>query len=177
MSKWSRFILTGLLGLAVAVGVGCSTGKGPTEPSIPAGVGQPDALLRNVLKDLRLLSCSTQPYAVRTQDVGPAGGIIAVGTHRLEIPVGALRKKVTIRAEQVPGRVNSVRFYPEGLQFDRPATLTLSYSNCSPLMLLKRIVYTDERLKILELLPSIDNLTKKTVTGYIRHFSRYAVAW
>ena len=93
------------------------------------------------------------------------------------IPAGALTKDMTIRAEQVTYRVNSVRFSPEGLKFAKPAKLTLSYANCSPLLLLKRVVYTDELLRILELIPSLDNLKNKTVTGEIRHFSRYAVAW
>jgi hypothetical protein len=39
------------------------------------------------------------------------------------------------------------------------------------------VVYTDEQLRILELLPSIDLRFNQTVTGSIRHFSRYAVAW
>jgi hypothetical protein len=73
--------------------------------------------------------------------------------------------------------VTSVPFSPEGLRFAKPAKLTLSYANCSPLLLLKRVVYTDELLRILELIPSLDNLKTKTVTGDIRHFSRYAVAW
>jgi len=44
-------------------------------------------------------------------------------------------------------------------------------------MALKRVAYVDERLGILDLIPSLDNLFSKTVTGSIRHFSRYAVAW
>jgi hypothetical protein len=129
------------------------------------------------LKDFRLLSCSTQPQVRTTQVVGPMGGVVLVGTHRLVIPAGALRQSVTITAEQVPGRVNSVRLLPEGLKFDRPAALSLSYANCSKLLLLKRVVYVDELLRILELLPSLDNRADQTVTGSIRHFSRYAVAW
>jgi hypothetical protein len=100
-----------------------------------------------------------------------------VGTHRLVIPAGALSTPVKISAEQVTGRVNSVRFSPDGLKFAKPATLTLSYANCSPLLLVKRVVYTNELLGILELLPSLDDLRTKTVSAPIRHFSRYAVAW
>ena len=129
------------------------------------------------LGDLHLLACSAQPYAVRTQTVGSAGGTIAIGTHRLVIPAGALASPVQIKAEQMTGRVNSVRFSPEGLKFAKPATLRLSYSNCSPLLLLKRVVYTNELLGILELLPSLDDLRTKSVSAPIRHFSRYAVAW
>ena len=58
-----------------------------------------------------------------------------------------------------------------------PAKLTMSYDNCSPLLLIKKVVYTDELLRILELIPSLDNLRNRQVTGDIRHFSRYAVAW
>jgi hypothetical protein len=131
----------------------------------------------NTIQNLHLLSCSPQPYATRTQVVGVNGGTIFVGTHKLVIPAGALDRNYTIRAEQVTNRVNSVRFFPDGLRFAKPVKLTLSYSNCSPLLLLKRVVYTDELLRILELIPSLDNIRTQTVTGDIRHFSRYAVAW
>jgi hypothetical protein len=174
-----------VLAVVLAAGVSCTPDDalGPSEPSIPAQMAADDQQslllggILNAVKDLHLLSCSAQQNLVVTKVVGPAGGTIVVGTHRLVIPANALNRNHTIRAEQVRGRVNSVRFTPEGLRFARPAKLTLSYSNCSPLLLLKRVVYTDELLRILELIPSRDNLNTKTVTGDIRHFSRYAVAW
>ena len=180
MWKWTRRASALVLGLVVlAAGVSCTS-----EESLGPSTEQPSALIAGTvdnvataLRNLHLLSCSTQPYATSTRDVGPEGGTITVGTHRLVIPAGALSRRVTIRAEQVPGNVNSVRFSPEGLQFARPAAVTLSYQNCSPLMLLKRVVYVDEKLRILDLLPSLDKVFAKTVTGSIRHFSRYAVAW
>ena len=184
MSRWPRRVTAFVLAAILAAGVSCTSSDslGPSEPSAPEMAGtEQDALilgeLLTSLKDLRLLSCSQQQYVSVTKVVGPAGGTIVVGTHKLVIPVGALTKNYTILAEQVPNRVNSVRFSPEGLKFAKPAKLTLSYSNCSPLLLLKRVVYTDELLRILELIPSLDNLRTKTVTGDIRHFSRYAVAW
>jgi hypothetical protein len=175
------------LGVVLAAGVSCTSDEalGPSAPANSSAMAQADdqqselilGPLLNGLKNLNLLGCSPQPYVSRTQVVGTRGGTIVVGTHRLVIPAGALRRNYTIRAEQVTNRVNSVRFSPAGLKFDRPAKLTLSYANCSPLLLLKRVVYTDELLRILELIPSLDNLRTKTVTGDIRHFSRYAVAW
>lgn len=185
MSGWPRRMTALVLAVVLAAGVSCTSDDalGPSEPSTPAQMAPDDQqslLLGGILdgvRNLNLLSCSAQPRVVVTKVVGPAGGVIAVGTHRLVIPSGALARNYTIRAEQVPGRVNSVRFAPEGLRFAKPAKLTLSYSNCSPLLLLKRVVYTDELLRILELIPSLDNLKTKTVTGDIRHFSRYAVAW
>jgi hypothetical protein len=185
MSGWPRKLTALVLAVVLAAGVSCTSDNalGPSEPSAPAQMTSDDQqslLLGGIIdgvKSLHLLSCSAQPSVAVTKVVGTAGGTIVVGTHQLVIPAGALAKTYTIRAEQVPGRVNSVRFAPEGLRFAKPARLTLSYGNCSPLLLLKRVVYTNELLSILELIPSIDNLKTRTVTGDIRHFSRYAVAW
>jgi hypothetical protein len=175
MTKWPRRFAALALGAVLAVMVACSAADDSAGPTPPSELQVGGALLS--LGDLHLLACSAQPYAVRTQTVGTAGGTIVVGTHRLVIPAGALAKPVQIKAEQLTGKVNSVRFSPEGLKFAKPATLSLSYSNCSPLLLLKRVVYTNELLGILELLPSIDDLRSRTVSAPIRHFSRYAVAW
>ena len=185
MSKWTSKVSALFLGFVVlAAGVSCtseeSMGPSVEQPSESLGSTLTGTLSNtvNALKNLHLLSCSTQPYAVTTQVVGTQGGTIVFGTHRLVIPAGALSRSVTIKAEQVPGNVNSVRFSPEGLQFSRPASLELSYRNCSPLLgILKRVAYTDEKLRILDLIPSLDLLNLKTVRGSIKHFSRYAVAW
>ena len=77
----------------------------------------------------------------------------------------------------MPGRTNSLRFSPEGLRFEKSADLTMSYENCLVVVLKKSIVYTDENLKILEVLRSLDLFGKRTVTAPIDHFSRYAVAY
>ncbi|HZN96666.1 MAG TPA: hypothetical protein VFB61_02965, partial [Gemmatimonadales bacterium] len=94
-----------------------------------------------------------------------------------EIPRGALSSRVTITVEQVTGPVNSVRLSPEGLQFARPVRLTLEYRNCAATRLRKRVAYTDELLRILEMPSSEDYPKYDYVTGEIDHFSRYAVAY
>jgi hypothetical protein len=185
MSGQPRKMTALILAVVLAAGVSCTSDEalGPPEPSTPAQMASGDQqplLLDGVVSEPQissLLFCSTQPYVAVTKVVGPGGGTIVIGTHKLVIPANALTRNYTIRAEQVTGRVNSVRFAPEGLKFAKPARLTLSYGNCPPLLLLKRVVYTDELLRVLELIPSFDNLNTKTVTGDIRHFSRYAVAW
>jgi hypothetical protein len=124
-----------------------------------------------------LLTCSEQRYDVTYETIGPKGGTIKVGKHVLEIPRGALSKNVRIKAEQLRGSTNSVRFSPEGLRFAKSARLVLSYSNCSSVKPLKRIAYTDDLLRILELPLSQDYPIYRYVTGAINHFSRYAVAF
>jgi len=185
MYGWPRKLTALVLAVVLAAGVSCTSDDalGPSEPSAPAQMTSDDQqslLLGEVITsvtNLKLLSCSAQPNVVVTKVVGTAGGTIVVGTHQLVIPAGALARNYTSRAEQVTCRVNSVRLSPECLHFAKPAKLTLSYGNCSPLLLLKRVVYTNELLRVLELIPSLDNWNTKTVTGDIRHFSRYAVAW
>jgi hypothetical protein len=124
-----------------------------------------------------LLTCTPQEYAVTIKSIGPAGGEIRVGTHHLYIPKNALRRKTFIKAEQMPGSTNSIRFSPEGLRFEKRAVLTMSYENCVLVLLQKKIVYTDESLNIQKVLRSLDLFKRKTVSAPIDHFSRYAVAY
>lgn len=173
MSRWNRgFLVLGLFA-ALALGVSCSSSENPVAPAAET----PSPLLGTVLSVADLLTCKAQPYAVTTQQVGPAGGTIVVGEHRLVIPKGALGSTVVIKAEQVSGSVNSVRFSPEGLRFATPAQLTMSYRNCIVVLLPKRIAYTTELLQVLRLLPSTDLSGSKTVTSPLDHFSRYVVAY
>ena len=190
------------LGLVAALLLTASCGTdGPTSPTAattPAPVSstaRPDAsLLGGLTTDLGtglngltggllngLLSCSAQPYARSSQVVGAAGGTIRVGRHSLVIPRGALSRDVLITAEAPSDEVASVRFSPEGLQFNagHSPTVTLSYAACplGRLQLLKHVAYTTERLQILNILTSIDNLLTMQVSAPIQHFSRYAVAW
>lgn len=205
--KWTyRFRILGLTVLLLA-GVSCSTSDGITGLPDEQPTQQPAPLLGDVLNDLNglddllddlgsgglgtllggtvrevleitdLLACKQQQYVSETETIGPKGGIIRVGEHLLVIPEGALTRKVKIKAEQMRGSVNSVRFSPEGLEFEKPAVLTMSYRNCALVLLPKTIVYTTEKFKILEVLRSFDLFRKKTVTAPIDHFSRYAVAY
>jgi hypothetical protein len=139
--------------------------------------GTLDGAVGGILEITDLLTCSEQKYVAVTRTVGPKGGIIKVGNHALEIPANALSSDVTISAEQMPGSTNSVRFSPEGLRFEKPARLTMSYKNCLVVLLPKSIVYTSEKFKILEVFRSIDLFGKKLVKAPIDHFSRYAIAY
>ncbi|HEV8612235.1 MAG TPA: hypothetical protein VGQ73_01920 [Gemmatimonadales bacterium] len=130
--------------------------------------------------DSQLLSCSPLPYSKTSATIGPQGGSLSFGPHTLVVPKDALGKTVTITAEIISGSANSVRFSPEGLQFSKGgAALTLSYSNCSGLGMLlpKQVAYTDEYLYIESLVQSVDLASQKKVTGQLKHFSRYAVAY
>ena len=172
--KAIRFLMVALV---VCVIASCSD----SAPTAPASVPAPNAsLIGDLLKPTGLLQCSALPAASVTQTIGPAGGTITVGPHVLRIPAGALDQPTSITATLDNNRgVNGVRFAPEGLQFDTPAYLTMSYANCNTLgsLLPKRIAYTNDLLGIVEYLLSLDNIFTKKVTGRVPHFSEYVIAW
>lgn len=175
--KRRRWVFRGLvLPLLAVVWMACTDGH----PTDVAEVATPDqGLVGSLLQPTGLLQCRPLPHASTTVTIGPAGGVIEVGVHRLTVPPGALPHPVTITAHAPRGPVNVVEFSPHGLEFNRAATLTMSYANCNTFGLLipKRIAYTDGRLNILEYIPSIDDLSRQLVDGRLDHFSGYALAW
>ena len=187
MSWLRRFSRLGLALLLTAV-VSCTSSDTLTGPAATVSNQQASpsygligdltgGLVGTLGKVTDLLTCSPQKYVVKTATIGPEGGTLKVGDNLLEIPQGALSSSVEITGEQITGSTNSVRFSPEGLQFDKSAQLTMSYDNCLLVLIQKKIVYTDENLKILEVLRSLDLFGKKNVSAPIDHFSRYAVAY
>ena len=198
MSLLRRLSVLGLA-LLLTVGVGCTSSDTSGEALGPSTeqqqspsfglIGDLTGGLTELTNDLTgtvvgtlgsvtdLLACSEQPYAVARQSIGPNGGVLRVGSHTLQIPGNAVSETVLITAEQIPGKTNSVRFSPEGLQFEKPAVLTMSYENCAVVLLQKKIVYTTEELKILEVLKSFDLFRSRSVSAPIDHFSRYVVAY
>lgn len=156
--------------------LGCGERRGgPTAPdrsitALEASLGNsPGGLLR----------CRPLAYDSVTQMVTPAGGVLRVSKHVLSIPAMALSHPTRITLVVPPDSVNRIQLQPEGLVFDAPVELTMSYVNCDigsstdP----KQIAYTDDSLNILEYEPSVDDSHGKKVTGQLTHFSTYAVSW
>jgi len=125
-----------------------------------------------------LLRCTPLPEAHASAWIGREGGTLEIGPHTFTVPAGALDRPVFIRADAPSGHVNLVQFEPQGLRFERPASLTMSFANCSLLVrLLPQIAYVDDSQNILNFIPSLANLLSRTVTGQVQHFSGYAVAY
>lgn len=171
--------------LLAAIVVSCAPGSDISSPAVDTSelgvISGVTGLAGGAIETLQgtLLQCTPLPSTTASGTFGPRGGTLRVGPHTLVIPRGALRQRVTITAEIPSDPVSSVRFAPHGLEFDRPASLTLSYSHCRGvgLLLPRRVAYTTDFLEILEFLRTYDNVRQKTVTAPLDHFSRYAIAW
>ena len=126
-----------------------------------------------------LLQCTKLAASSVKQTIGTAGGTMWIGPHVFVVPSGALAQPVTINAKTAGGTGNAVEFKPVGLVFLKPAYLVLSYANCSTVgsSTSKQVAYTTDSLAILYYVPSSDNTSGQQVTGQIRHFSNYAIAW
>src|SRR2546423_1832379 len=122
---------------------------------------------------------STVVVGMIRQAGGPAGGRRALGPARLTFPPGAVSAAVTIQA-QIPAGYsgNYIQFKPDRGVFQQPASLTISYSNCSLANATQlKVAQVSDVLQILQYVPSTNDLDAHTVTGQLQHFSNYAVAW
>mgnify|MGYP001569795556 CR=1 FL=1 len=167
---------------ATAIMVSCVESTAPEVPELaPAAQASPELLeaLSPTLQRVGLLRCDPMPAVFVRERIGPEGGTIEIGEHTLRIPAGALDRRVTISAYAPRARVNRVEFAPHGLEFARPAVLTMSYANCDLLgsLLPKHIAYINDDLSIIHLLETLDNFRRRQVSARLDHFSEYAVAW
>lgn len=183
--KVTRLVHCALLGGAIVVLQSC-------EHSAPLGVTKHALLVPLAPVDSVVASpplpppapllpwCAPLPYDSVTATIGPAGGVLGVGPHAVVFLPNSLDSAVTVSAVAPSDTVSRVRLQPEGLAFHQPVLLVLSYATCNLLGSTQpmRVAYTSpDLLQVLDYLPSMTDGESKTVTGHLKHFSDYAVAW
>ncbi|HUF30098.1 MAG TPA: hypothetical protein VMM77_05475 [Gemmatimonadaceae bacterium] len=125
----------------------------------------------------RLIYCEPLQYAAAVQIVGPNGGEVEFGPHKLSIPPRALNGYTVVTAEAPVSEAVEATFSPHGLAFERQALLSLSYAHCNrPASSQESIVYVLNG-EIVDWLPSADRDEDATVDAWIDHFSGYHVAF
>lgn len=125
-------------------------------------------------------------YFRKTQSIKRQGGVIQLGDAQngisfLQFMPGSVSKKVTVTFEwESEGLLmGGAEFSPHGIQFEVPVMLKLSYKNANLNGITEdqlKIWYYHEDTGYWEELPSIVNTNSKTVTTFLEHFSRYALA-
>jgi hypothetical protein len=124
-----------------------------------------------------LLICVPRSYDGGAKIIGPEGGEIELGAHRLTIPPGALERPVVITAEAPTALEVLLEFRPHGLKFKKRPVISFDYKHCvRPGWMNERVAYLGDKDEPLEW-PEAHDREDGRVDAYIEHFSRYAVAF
>ena len=123
----------------------------------------------------RLVACERRDVAADSALIGPAGGTLRVGANELVVPPGALTAAVMVRGEVPEDTVASIRLFPEGLVFRKPAGLVLDTDGCADPGDAAKILYLDDAGNVLEEIDAHYSPWWKRVAAPINHFSRYAL--
>ena len=125
-----------------------------------------------------VLRCEPQPREVETRTVGPKGGTINVGPHRLVIPAGALMRDVEITGTAPSNPAVNVEFEPHGLRFQKPVEMVIDYKQCIvPDSTELGVTYMLSGWRATEKMPSSDVRRDRKITALTDHFSGFAVTW
>jgi hypothetical protein len=121
----------------------------------------------------KVLNCVPKEASYGSALIGPAGGDLIIGTHRLIVPPGALTKLVLISGTVPADETFKIDLQPHGLEFKKPAGLILDASSCAGV---PTIVYLIDDLVASDPVAAVYSHFWHTIAAPIWHFSRYAIA-
>jgi hypothetical protein len=136
----------------------------------PGSVGGPSTIVGNG----RLMGCLPRDPQFGVAIIGPSGGELIVGRHRLIIPPGALTETVQISGTAPSAAVPTIYLEPHGLRFKKSAGLILDASSCTDV---PSAVYINEIGVLSPPMLAVYSTWWRTVAVPIDHFSGYAVAF
>lgn len=119
------------------------------------------------------LNCQPKQIATGSAVIGPSGGILQIGPHRLIVPAGALTSPVRISGTVPEGRPFQIDLQPHGLQFRKAAGLILDASSCTDA---PTIVYIVDQITVGPPIEAIYSNWWKAIACPIWHFSGYMIS-
>ncbi len=137
---------------------------------IPGSIGKAGSASANG-QDQRL-ACNVPAQLSGSAIVGPSGGELDIGPHRLIIPPGALTRDTLISGTVPQGASIEIHLEPHGLRFNKPAGLILDVSSCGKV---PDIIYIDEQGTISQRIRAVFSTWWHTIAAPIDHFSIYAL--
>jgi hypothetical protein len=138
-----------------------------------------------VLEDssAKLLTCPTNETESASALVTPLGGSVALGGHRVDIPIGAVQLPVLITLTEPASPIMEISLRVAGVDFFEfvlPVRVTISYERCSRSNIDRASLqawYIDDGTKaLLQNMGGFDDKLARTVTFRTGHFSGYALA-
>jgi hypothetical protein len=120
------------------------------------------------------INCVPRVSAQGSALIGPSGGTLFIGRHRLIVPPGALQSKVLISGTVPEGKPFEIDLQPHGLQFKKAAGLILDAPSCIDV---PTIVYLIDQYTQSPPIPAIYSNWWHMIACPIWHFSGYAIAF
>lgn len=168
-------LLTVTLGIVAGCAGSDATSPNRSAPSVASMEAKaPGSVGKGTMSGGSLKGCTPRDPQYGTAIIGPSGGELIVGTHRLIVPPGALNQTVEISGSAPDAETPTIFFEPHGLQFKKPAGLILDASSCTDV---PDVVYLNEIGVVSEPIPAIYSTLWRTIAVPIDHFSGYAVAF
>jgi hypothetical protein len=137
---------------------------------VPGSVG--NAGLAPATGQQTALACAVPAPLYGQAAIGPNGGELDVGPHRLIVPPGALTETVVLSGTVPAGNSILIDFAPHGLQFKKPAGLILDASSCGNV---PNVLYLDEQGNIAERITATFSNWWHTIAAPLDHFSTYMI--
>lgn len=166
-----------IVGIALALALGCVDAGAPTATHAPLAQASVDASTAS------LLACPSDRTVSTSGVLGLLGGVLSVGGVTVNVPVGALLANTTINVTVPASPYMEVDVSVPGVEhflFQQPITVTVDYGRCDPAATAGtslNVWYIDSGTKQpLELMPTLDNKLLHTVTFTTPHLSGYALA-
>lgn len=146
-----------------------SAARGEVSGSIPGSKG--NGTDQNAARG-NALACNVPSPLQGSAWIGPDGGVLDIGPHRLIVPPGALTKQTLLSGTIPTGNSIEIDFQPSGLQFRKPAGLIFDVSSCGPV---PNAIFIDEVGGEDEHIQAIYSNWWHTIAAPIEHFSVYAL--
>lgn len=166
-----------ILGVALALALGCVDAGAPTAAHAPLAQAATEA------SSASLISCASDRTVSTSGVLGILGGVLSAGGVTVSVPVGALLSPTTINVTVPASPYMEVDVSVPGVEhflFQLPITVSVDYGRCDPTVTSGtslNVWYIDSATKQpLELMPTVDNKLLHTVTYTTPHLSGYALA-
>jgi len=175
-----------LLALATVLHVGCSQDGGLSPVGPEKIVAPPSALITTAGDgddddDSELLSAATRDpddEGITTALIGPLGGVVMHGDHRVIIPAGALSQTVEISFSVPDSDTLMFDLAPHGTQFNVPIILEFEYDNADLAGVNEsalQVGYYNDSTGAWDSMPTTVDTVNDVIIGQTTHFSRYAI--
>ena len=187
--KSGRKLGIGLLAVALTLGLGCSTDNimGPGSAANPPDGGYYDGAGFSIIPDPRgKLDQGVQGVSPK---IGASalvkakvGGVVSLGRFSVEIPAGALDKDTVIEISVSDPWLVMCELSPHGLQFNKPATLTVDYNGTDGELLevtslTLGIYWYNEATGRWERVGRSMDKDRNLLGAQLEHFSGYSAGW